>query len=114
MSLKPQPAGPLPAETARVAHAAFLKGSPLLTLRDELGAVFRDEDFAVRARIDWKYLLRLDLSDPGFDASILVEFRDRLLEHGEEHILLDRALAACRERGLLKKRGRQRTDSTGR
>ena len=52
MSLKPQPAGPLPAETARVAHAAFLKGSPLLTLRDELGAVFRDEDFAVRVRID--------------------------------------------------------------
>src|SRR3954462_13220904 len=34
---------------------------------------------AVRARIDWKYLLGLELSDPGFDFSVLCEFRDRLL-----------------------------------
>jgi len=34
---------------------------------------------AVRARIDWKYLLSLDLTDPGFDFSVLSEFRDRLL-----------------------------------
>ena len=45
--LQPQAPGPVPADTARVARAAFPKGSPLLTLRDELGTVFSDEDFAV-------------------------------------------------------------------
>ncbi len=30
---------------------------------------------AVRARIDWKYLLGLELTDPGFDYSVLCEFR---------------------------------------
>jgi hypothetical protein len=34
---------------------------------------------AVRARIDWKYLLGLELSDAGFDKSVLSEFRHRLL-----------------------------------
>jgi len=34
---------------------------------------------AVRARIDRKYLLTLDLADPGFDHSPLCEFRGRLL-----------------------------------
>jgi transposase len=39
---------------------------------------------AVRARIDWKYLLGLELTDPGFDASVLCEFRSRLLPGGGE------------------------------
>jgi len=34
---------------------------------------------AVRARIDWKYALSLALDDPGFDASVLCEFRARLI-----------------------------------
>ena len=67
---------------------------------------------AVRARIDWKYLLGLELSDPGFDFSVLSEFRDRLLAGGASERLLERLLEACRELGLLKARGRQRTDST--
>lgn len=67
---------------------------------------------AVRARIDWKYALGLELTDPGFDFSVLSEFRTRLTEHSAEHRLLDVLLAACRERGYLKARGRQRTDST--
>ena len=46
MSLKPGPIGPVPGETARVARAAFRKGNPLLKLRDELGAIFADADFA--------------------------------------------------------------------
>jgi hypothetical protein len=107
MSLKPSPIQPVPEETARVARAVFRKGNPLLKLRDELGAIFRDEDFAdlfpklgqpglapwrlalvillqfrenppdrraaeaVRACIDWKYLLGLELTDPGFDHSVL-------------------------------------------
>src|SRR5258708_19474900 len=34
---------------------------------------------AVRGRLDWKYLLGLELTDPGFDASVLSEFRARLI-----------------------------------
>ena len=46
MSLKLSPIEPVPEETARIARAAFRKGNPLLKLRDELGAIFADEDFA--------------------------------------------------------------------
>jgi transposase len=67
---------------------------------------------AVRGRIDWKYALSLELTDPGFDASVLSEFRTRLLAGGEEGLLLDALLERFRQRGLLKARGRQRTDST--
>jgi hypothetical protein len=67
---------------------------------------------AVRARIDWKYLLSLELADPGFDFSVLSEFRDRLLVGSAEELLLDKLLERCRVLGLLKARGPQRTDST--
>jgi transposase len=146
--LKPGPIEPVPEATARVARAAFRKGNPLLKLRDELGAVFADADFAdlfpklgrpalppwrlalvtilqfredlpdrraaeaVRARIDWKYLLGLELTDPGFDHSVLCEFRARLLEGSAEERLLRKLLEVCQARGLLKARGRQRTDAT--
>jgi transposase len=146
--LKPSPIEPVPEGTARVAKAAFRKGNPLLSLRDELGAIFADTDFAdlfprlgqpglapwrlalvtllqfrenlpdrqaaeaVRARIDWKYLLGLELTDPGFDHSVLCEFRSRLLKGSAEERLLHKLLEACQTRGLLKGRGRQRTDAT--
>ena len=66
---------------------------------------------AVRARIDWKYLLSLELTDPGFDFSVLSEFRDRLLAGRAEELLLDKLLERCRALGLLTAR-EQRTDST--
>src|SRR3982750_3001846 len=67
---------------------------------------------AVRARIDWKYLLALDLADAGFDHTVLCEFRGRLLGGEAAERLLTRVLDTAREAGLLKARGRQRTDST--
>lgn len=67
---------------------------------------------AVRSRIDWKYALSLDLTDSGFDASVLSEFRTRLVQGSAEIQLLDRMLARFMEKGLLHARGRQRTDST--
>jgi len=67
---------------------------------------------AVRVRLDWKYALGLELTDPGFDFSVLSEFRSRLLEGDAERRLLDRMLDRFSEQGLLKARGRQRTDST--
>jgi hypothetical protein len=36
---------------------------------------------AVRLRLDWKYALGLELTDPGFDASVLSEFRTRVVAH---------------------------------
>ena len=67
---------------------------------------------AVRGRIDWKYALGLELTDPGFDHTVLSEFRTRLVKGAVEQTLLDTLLARVRELGLLKSRGRQRTDST--
>lgn len=67
---------------------------------------------AVRSRIDWKYALSLELTDPGFDYTILCEFRRRLLEGGAERSLLDLLLERLKAQGLLKARGRQRTDFT--
>jgi transposase len=115
MSLRRHPISAVPAETARVAQAVFPKGNLYMTLRDELGTLYTDEDFAdlfpthgqpaacpwrlalicvlqfvehlsdrqaaeaVRSRIDWKYALGLELTDPGFDFSVLSEFRSRLV-----------------------------------
>jgi transposase len=67
---------------------------------------------AVRERIDWKYALSLELTDPGFDHTVLSEFRSRLVEGRAEHLLLARLLDRFRRLGLLKAHGRQRTDST--
>ena len=67
---------------------------------------------AVRGRIDWKYALCLELEHPGFDASVLSEFRGRLIANGAEAVLFETLLTALKAAGLVKPRGRQRTDST--
>jgi transposase len=72
----------------------------------------RQASESVRSRIDWKYALSLELTDCGFDHSVLSHFRDRLVESGRQELLLDRVLDLLREKKLLKERGRQRTDST--
>ena len=115
MSLKPQAIGPVPEETARIARAAYPKGNIYIQLRDTLGTIYEDEQFAdlfpqrgqpaespwrlalvcvmqfleglsdrqaanaVRGRLDWNYLLGLEPSRPGFDHTVLVEFRQRRL-----------------------------------
>ncbi len=148
MSMYPQEIGSIPAETMRVARAAYPKGSLAMLLRDEVGGLYQDEQFsalfpsrgqpaeapwrlaivvvlqyvegltdrqaaeAVRGRIDWKYALGLELSDPGFDASVLSEFRERLVAGQAETLLLDVLLERCKQRGWLKAGGKQRSDST--
>src|ERR687898_262427 len=137
LSLQPGPTRPVPELTVSVARAASPKGNPYLRLRDELGTIFRDDDFAdlypergqpalapwrmalvtvmqfreglsdrraadaVRGRIDWKYLLGLELTDPGFDASVLCEFRARLLAGEADERLLEKLLERAKELGLL-------------
>ena len=148
MSLQPAAVSPIPQATMRVAQAAFPNGNLYMKLRDELGSIYQDSDFAmlfprcgqpaespwrlalvlvmqfaeglsdrqaaeaVRARIDWKYALSLELDDPGFHYSVLSEFRARLVAGGCEELLLERMLEHFKTRGYLKARGKQRTDST--
>ena len=148
MSLPPPLSAVIPEETVRVARAAFPKGNVFMRMRDALGLIYSNPQFAalfshtgqpaeapvrlalvlvmqfaeglpdrqaadaVRGRIDWKYVLGLELTDPGFDASVLSEFRARLIAGEVEHVLLETLLTLLQERGLLKARGTQRTDST--
>ncbi len=148
MSLHPSPVSSIPEETARIARATFPKGNPYLRMRDALGPLFSDPEFAplfpkdgqpaeapaqlalvtimqfaeglsdrqaadaVRDRLSWTYLLGLGLTDPGFDASVLSEFRTRLIAGGAEALLFETLLTHLRAQSLVKPRGRQRTDST--
>jgi transposase len=148
MSLKILPIPPIPEETTRVVEACFPRGTLVVQLRDALGTLSQDDDFAdlfplrgqpaetpwrlavvtalqfmeglpdrqaadaVRSRLDWKYALSLELTDPGFDHTVLSECRTRLVAGGAEERLLDLALEQARARGWLKTRGTQRTGST--
>ena len=76
------------------------------------GLTDRQAADAVRRCMDWKYALSLDLTDPGFDFTLLHDFRCRLLAHEAGQRFLDTFLAACKARGWIKARGTQRTDST--
>src|SRR5262249_4887375 len=141
MSLQPEPVGPIPEETVRIARAAFPAGNPYLLMRDAFEVLVEDRELArlfprrgqpaeapwrlalvtvfqfaenlsdrqaadaVRARIDWKYAPALPLADPGFDHTVLSEFRRRLVEGGAEEAVLESLLDRFRRRGLLKPRG---------
>ena len=76
------------------------------------GLTDRQAADAVRTRIDWKYLLCLELTDLGFHHTVLSEFRGRLVLHGAERRVFDAILTLAQHRGLLKAGGRQRSDST--
>src|SRR2546429_8729335 len=55
---------------------------------------------AVKTRIDLKYALSLELTDPGFDFSVLSEFRSRLVKGGLEEGILTALLSICQKRSL--------------
>jgi transposase len=149
MSLQAHPLDPIPELTQQLARASFPKGTVAMNLRDALGSIYHDEDFAqvfpkrgrgaeapwrlalvtvlqtaenlsdvqaaemVRGRIDWKYALSLSMDDTGFDASILTDFRQRLIDHQAADLILEPILEVCREHGWLKRGGGQvRIDST--
>ncbi len=76
------------------------------------GLTDRQSDDAVRRCMDWKYALSLELTDAGFDFTLLHDFRQRLLLHDGAQRLLDTLLDTCKARGWIKTRGKQRTDST--
>lgn len=66
---------------------------------------------ALRMRLDWKYALHLPLEDAGFDFSVLSEFRDRLIEGKAEARVFEKLVEEIRGMGLIKERGKQRSDS---
>ena len=76
------------------------------------GLTDRQAAEAVRRCIEWKYALRLEWTDAGFDFTRLHDVRERLLAHDATQRLLDTFLEACKARGWLKARGTQRTDAT--
>jgi transposase len=76
------------------------------------GLTDRQSADAVRRCMDWKYALSLELTDAGFDFTLLHDFRQRLLLHNGAQRLLDTLLDTCKARGWIKTRGKQRTDST--
>src|SRR5579864_7932327 len=148
MSLKSPGLEPIPEETRRLVQRLCPKGTTVTQLRDALGPIYSDAQFAhlfpkrgraaeapwrlalvtvlqaiegltdrqaaesVRTRIDWLYALALPLDDPGFDYSILTDFRQRLLSAQAQDLILEPILQLCRERGYIRARGKQRTDAT--
>ena len=66
---------------------------------------------SLRMRMDWKYALHLPLAYEGFDYRVLSEFRDRLLVHQAEGRVFEQLVQEFRSMGLIKERGKQRTDS---
>ena len=76
------------------------------------GLTDRQAADAVRSRLDWKYLLGLELTDTGFHFTVLHAFRARLIAGHAELRLLTIMLERLQQAALLKARGRQRTDST--
>ena len=89
---------------SRLALVTVLQRAEKLTDRAAAGEV--------RTRLDWKYLLGLSLDDPGFDHTVLAEFRGKVAEAGLEQVALDALLARLAAGGLIKAGGKQRTDST--
>jgi transposase len=146
--LRPMRPGEIPQATVDLARKVHRSGTAEMRVRDALGPLFADEDFAgmypdrgqpglspallamvtvlqfkanlsdreaaeaARDRISWKYAIGVDLDYDGFDASVLAEFRARLAEDGRADALLDTVLGVLKNVGLLRARGRARTDST--
>ncbi len=66
----------------------------------------------VVSRIDWKYALHLPLTYTGFHFTDLYAFRQRLLEHQQERLMFEQLLLKLKALGVIKGRGKMRTDST--
>jgi len=66
----------------------------------------------LRLHLGWKYALDQTIDYKGFHATSLVTFRERLTNHKEGRLIFDSILQALHTHGLVKKRGKQRVDST--
>src|SRR5438128_9170803 len=125
MSLKSPGLEPIPEETRRLVKRLCPKGTTVTQLRDALGPIYSDEQFAhlfpkreraaeapwrlalvtvlqaiegltdrqaaeyVHTRIDWLYALALPLEYPGFDYTILSDFRQRMFSAQAQDLILE-------------------------
>ncbi|NWJ46120.1 MAG: transposase [Chloroflexi bacterium] len=148
MSFLAQPISTIPELTDQVTKQAFPEGNLYMRIRNELGCIYSERDFAtlfpprarlsfaawrlvlitimqyienltdrqaaemVRGRIDWKYVLGLELTDSGFDSHVLSEFRTRLLEGSPEKRLFELVLERLKQCRLLMSGAKQHTDSS--
>jgi len=95
-----RPVAVLPWRLARVLVMQYIEG-----LTDRQAG--RPLGHAVRRCRDWKYALSLEIPDPGFDFTLLHDFRVRLLQHAAGQRLRDTFLLASKARDLIKSRGVQ-------
>lgn len=110
----------VPAETARITHAAFPKGALFVRLRDELGPLLLDQDFTQvysgrgqPAVAPWRLTLItiMQFVENLSDRQAADAVRGHLAQDNPL-LMLDRLLARCQELGLLRSHGKLRTDST--
>ena len=66
----------------------------------------------VRLHLGWKHALNLKIDDSGFHPTSLVSFRQRLMAHKDGRLIFDAILQLLSGKSLLKRRGKQRLDST--
>ena len=66
----------------------------------------------VRLHLGWKHALNLKINDKGFHPTTLVTFRGRLTDLKDGRLIFDSILQALHKNGLVKRRGKQRLDST--
>lgn len=66
----------------------------------------------VSYHIGWKFGLNEELGSKEFHPTVLVRFRERLIEHDQARLAFEVVLGGLREAGLVAKRGKQRLDST--
>jgi hypothetical protein len=66
----------------------------------------------VRLHLGWKHALGLAVDYAGFHATSLVYFRQRLLENEQSRCVFDAILQGLEGKGWVKRRGKQRLDST--
>jgi transposase len=66
----------------------------------------------VVSRIDWKNALHLPIDYAGYHFTDLLAFRKRLLEHQQERVFFEGILERLQSLGLIKGKGKVRTDST--
>ncbi len=85
------------------AHLFLYRGQPavspfrlaLATIMQYVeGLTDRQTADAVRSRIDWKYVLCLELTDSGFDHTVLSEFRTRLINGQAESLIFEKLFRA--------------------
>jgi len=88
----------------------LLCGVTLLQFMEK--AADRSASAHVAYHLGWKYALDLELDYQGFHPTVLVYFRDRLEENKAERVIFDGVVELLVELGLVKRKGKQRLDST--